>query len=76
LRRILGVGDEEEAGAGAVGGSTLMLKQALDDARVKLLVPMFLIAPTAPLASFFNPLILQNRQRQNSWRELRKGLVG
>jgi hypothetical protein len=53
-----------------------MLKQALDDAQVKLLVPMFLIAPTAPLASFFNPLILQNKQRQNSWRELRKGLVG
>jgi hypothetical protein len=45
---------------GAVGGSTLMLESALDDARVELLVLMFLIAPTVPLASFFNPLILQN----------------
>jgi hypothetical protein len=60
LRRILGTGDEEEAGAGAVGGSMLISESALDDARVKLLVLMFLIVPTAPLASFFNPLILQN----------------
>jgi hypothetical protein len=58
LGRILGVGDEEEAGAGAVGGSMLISELALDDARVKLLVLMFLIVPIAPLASFFNPLIL------------------
>jgi hypothetical protein len=58
LRRILGAGDEEEAGVGGVGGSTLMSEPALDDARVELLVLMFLIAPAAPLANFFNPLIL------------------
>jgi NAD kinase len=53
-----------------------MSKPALDDAHVDLLVPMLLTAPIAPLANFFNPLILQKRQRQNSWRELGKGLVG
>jgi hypothetical protein len=37
-----------------------MSELALDDAQVKLLVLMFLISPTAPLASFFNSLILQN----------------
>jgi hypothetical protein len=60
LRRIFGAGDEEEAGVGAAGGSTLMSELALDDARVDLLVPMLLTAPTASLANFFNPLILQN----------------
>jgi hypothetical protein len=37
-----------------------MSELALDDAQVELLVLMFLIVPTAPLARFFNPLILQN----------------
>jgi hypothetical protein len=37
-----------------------MSEPALDDARVELLVLMFLIVPTVPLASFFNLLILQN----------------
>jgi hypothetical protein len=58
LRRILGAGDEEEPGAGAIGGSTLISELALDDAQVELLVLMFLMVPIAPLASFFNPLIL------------------
>jgi hypothetical protein len=35
-----------------------MPEPALDDAQVELLVLMFLIAPAAPLANFFNPLIL------------------
>jgi hypothetical protein len=60
LRRIFGAGDEEEVGVGAAGGSTLMSELALDDARVDLLVLTLLTAPTAPLANFFNPLILQN----------------
>jgi hypothetical protein len=60
MRRILGTGDEEEAGARVVGGSMLISESALDDVQVELLVLMFLIVSTAPLASFFNPLILQN----------------
>jgi hypothetical protein len=60
LRRIFGAGDEEEAGVGAAGGSTLMSEPALDDAHVNLLVLMLLTAPTTPLANFFNLLILQN----------------
>jgi hypothetical protein len=48
LRRIFGVGDEEEEGVGAVGGSTLMLELALEDAYVDLLVPMLLTAPQLP----------------------------
>jgi hypothetical protein len=60
LRRIFGASDEEEAGVEVAGGLTLMSELTLDDARVDLLVQMLLTAPTAPLANFFNSLILQN----------------